>query len=178
MKCSHIQSVLSEYLDGQLSHVQATQVERHLTACDQCQSHWRLLRKTVRLVGHLGHEKCPVDLRATVTQATQRHRVRPRRVFTTPMAAATGVAAGLFGLVLAFGLLRTPFGHGTAPAHLASGEPAVIAEAIEPSVHDQYDLAAGMGSVDGLLLALPSERKHSGRASGGAGLRPHTNKSK
>jgi anti-sigma factor RsiW len=177
MKCSHIQSVLSEYLDGQLSHVQATQVEQHLTVCDSCQGQWRLLRKTVRLVAHLGHEKCPVDLRATVAMATQGRAPAPRWHLGLPLAAAAGVATGVTGLILMAGLLHPALGGRTLRAHLASGEPALVAEAVEPPLHDQYDLAAGMGSVDGLLLALPTERGHIKRPRISAQLRPRTNQS-
>jgi anti-sigma factor RsiW len=177
MKCSHIQSVLSEYLDGQLSHVQSSQVERHLLSCDECQGRWRMLRRTVRLVGHLGHEKCPVDLRATVAQATQARPAPSPWRSSVPAAAASGIAAGVVCLLLTAHLMRPTFGNGGLPARLAGANPAVVMEAVDAPVHDQYDLAAGMGSVDGLLLALPPERGHARRLNKEAELRPRTNKS-
>jgi anti-sigma factor RsiW len=164
-------------VDGQLSQVQASQVERHLLSCDECQGCWRMLRRTVRLVGHLGHEKCPVDLRATVAKATQGRPAPPPWRPSAPAAAASGIAAGMVCLLLTAHLLRPTFGNGSLPARLAGTGPAVIAEAAEPPVHDQYDLAAGMGSVDGLLLALPPERGHTRHLNKGVELRPRTNKS-
>lgn len=177
MKCSHIQSLLSEYLDGQLSAAQAEQVERHLTACDGCQGRWRMLRRTVRLVAHLGQEKCPVDLRAPVALAVSQTPAQRRLRFPLPMAALSGVATGIACLALLAGVVHPLFPGAVLPVHLNGEMPAVIADAAEPpSVHEQYDLTQGMG-LDGLLLALPPGKAHARRAGVSAELLPRTHKS-
>lgn len=175
MKCSHIQSLFSEYLDGQLSAAQADLVERHLTACDGCQSRWRMLRRTVRLVAHLGQEKCPVDLRARVALAVAGSRPKPAFRFPLPLAAVSGVATGLAALGVLAALFRPGLTDGL-PEKLKGETAAVVAEAPETAaVHDQVGLAQGMG-LDGLLLALPPDEAREERARLSGELVPRTHK--
>ena len=168
MKCSHCQSILSDYLDGELSPVQASHVRHHLEDCDVCAPRWRALRQTVRLVGHLGHERCPVDLRAGVTMAVQsRYAGRQFRFPVLPTAAVTGAA--LTGLAIGLAFLRV----GAAVPDMEASLPPAQSMVAEAPVHDQFDLATGLGSVDGLLLSLPTERRTSPPGAGES-LRPHS----
>src|SRR5690349_11650602 len=96
MKCSHVRASLSAYLDGELTGAQAVRLQRHLALCPACRHDWELLRRTVRLVGRMGRERCPVDLRSAVMQAVVR---TPREVRwgTRPLRAAlwSGLATSM-----------------------------------------------------------------------------------
>jgi anti-sigma factor RsiW len=163
MKCNQTINLLSDYLDGGLTPQVGEQVRSHLECCPQCRREWSALRQTVRLVGHFGTEKCPVDLKSHVLAAIQPQRPAPRPVFpfrrlTLWGGAATGVAAAVAGVML----LR--FG-GPPPAnvHLPTAPPAVVAES---RLHEQYDLVNGLGAADGRLLSLPPERVEQSHPSG------------
>lgn len=161
MKCSQIQSLLSEYLDGDLSPVQAAHVREHLDECCVCEARWRMLRQTVRLVAHMGTERCPVDLRASVSLAVQeRYTGTSRRspFFRVALlsGASTAVAAAAVGVVL----FRTHVNPATLPIP-QQAQAAVVAEA---PVHEQYDLATGLGTADGLLLSLPERGERNERS--------------
>lgn len=156
MKCSQVESILSDYLDGELSPVQAAQVRDHLHKCLRCEARWRMLRQTVRLVAHLGNEKCPVDLRPAVALAVQSPRAdRDRRAPLLSVALFGSAGTLVAAAALAAVLLVKPVPSGAQPVE-SDVLPAVVAEV---PVHEQYDLATGMGTTDGLLLALPSEEK-------------------
>lgn len=155
MKCSQVESILSDYLDGELNPVQAAQVRDHLHRCVRCEARWRMLRQTVRLVAHLGNEKCPVDLRPAVALAVQDHCVErsvrsPRLHFALFGSAGSLVAAAALAM-----MLIKP--HSSRPS-LPVAPPELPAVVAEVPVHEQYDLATGLGTTDGLLLSLPEGR--------------------
>jgi anti-sigma factor RsiW len=50
----HVERLLSDFLDGELSHEAAQQVEAHLADCPACAHHFRLLRRTVRFIQRKG----------------------------------------------------------------------------------------------------------------------------
>jgi len=158
MKCSQVQSLLSDYLDGELTAGQAAQVRGHLEHCGRCDTKWRMLRRTVRLVAHLGHERCPVDLRPGVALAVEQ-RYAGRR-WSLPFGGAlafSGMAAVTVLFVSAMLLFWRP---GTARGPLVSPVVSVASEVVaEAPLHEQYDLATGLGTTDGLLLAIPPEKK-------------------
>jgi anti-sigma factor RsiW len=156
MKCKQLETLLSEYLDGELPAPQAERVRQHLAECPRCAERWNGLRRTVRLVGHLGRETCPVDLRAGVLAAVGEAPPATRRS-AVPMghlwrrsgwsAAAAVVAAGVAVAVL----------HGGAPRPTALLHPALPLGSPAPSrLHDQFSLATSLGTTDGLLLAMPA----------------------
>ena len=158
MKCSQVQSVLSEYLDGELSIVQAAGVREHLDCCVCCEARWRMLRQTVRLVAHMGQEKCPVDLRAPVAMAVQhRYAGRRARFPFIPFAVISGAGTALAALVVGLSMLRPDIAVGGLEAAIPAEQPAVVAEA---PVHDRFELATGLGSTaDGILLAIRSDEQ-------------------
>ena len=154
MKCSQVQTSLSEYLDGGLGPVQGAHVREHLDHCEGCAAQWRALRQTVRLVAHLGNEKCPVDLRASVALAVQERTVRAARrpLFLSPRVLSGGGAFVAAATVLTgFVLLKPQMASGTLPRNVQQVQAAVAAQI---PVHDQYNLATGLGTTDGLLLSL------------------------
>ncbi|HTE17800.1 MAG TPA: zf-HC2 domain-containing protein [Armatimonadota bacterium] len=157
MKCSHCESLTSAYLDGELAEAQMERVREHLASCPRCAEDFNLLRRSVRLVGHLGQESCPVDLRASIAAAIpsarrERYSLSPRRF--VPLWG--GAVAGMAALVAAATLL-----------HVGEPQPSVTtAQAIaipaatpEGTLHEQYDLATGLGTADGLLLSIPAEAR-------------------
>ena len=130
MKCSQVQSVLSEYLDGELSIVQAAGVREHLDCCVCCEARWRMLRQTVRLVAHMGQEKCPVDLRTPVAMAVQhRYAGRRSRFPFVPFAVISGAGTALAALVVGLSMLRPDIAVGRLEATIPVEQPAVVAEA-------------------------------------------------
>lgn len=66
MRCPEVHSLLSEFLDGALPERRAYRVQAHLDTCAACDSRWQSLRRTVRVVGTMGREACPFDLRQNV----------------------------------------------------------------------------------------------------------------
>ncbi|HEY7296051.1 MAG TPA: zf-HC2 domain-containing protein [Dehalococcoidia bacterium] len=55
----HVERLLSDYLDGELSHEAAQQVEAHLAACATCARRFRSLRRTVRFIQSNG--RVPIE---------------------------------------------------------------------------------------------------------------------
>lgn len=55
----HVERLLSDYLDGELSHEAAQQVEAHLTECLACARRFRSLRRTVRFIQSNG--RVPIE---------------------------------------------------------------------------------------------------------------------
>lgn len=166
MKCNQTIGLLSDYLDGDLPPAVGEQVRSHLECCPRCRGEWSALRQTVRLVAHLGTEKCPVDLKSHVLAAIQPQPAAPRPRLPMPFpllrltlwgSAATGLAAAIAGVML-LRFAGPPAGH----AHAPTAPPAVVAES---RLHDQYDLVNGLGAADGLMLSLPPERVEQSRPS-------------
>jgi len=156
MNCPRIRPLLSDYLDGELSAERAEAVEQHLSGCPECTCLWRELRGTVRIVAHLGRQRCPVDLRSTVMQAVARPPARRvaglllRRILATLAGGSAVVASLLFPLVLQQSAGRLPIGG------QADGE---AAQSLPAPVHLQYNMATSLGTADGLLLSLPANQE-------------------
>jgi len=55
----HIEGLLSDFLDGELSHEAAQQVEAHLAGCAACARQFRSLRRTVRFIQSNG--RVPIE---------------------------------------------------------------------------------------------------------------------
>jgi anti-sigma factor RsiW len=156
MKCSQVQSMLSDYLDGELTAGQAAQIRGHLEHCGPCDGKWRMLRQTVRLVAHLGHERCPVDLRPQVALAVDQRYAGRRSPFVGRALTFSGVAASLVFVSATLYLWRPT-------VHRGALSPAAVVTAPEVAVdvplHEQFDLTTSLGTPDGLLLAIPADRK-------------------
>lgn len=152
MNCPRIRPLLSDHLDGELNAERAEAVEQHLSGCPECACLWRELRGTVRVVAHLGRQRCPVDLRSSVVQAIAQP---PARRAAGPMlrrlATLAGGGAVLAGLLLPL-LLQHPSSQ--LPSRRQPGSEA--AQTVAAPVHLQYNMATSLGTADGLLLSLPA----------------------
>lgn len=156
MNCPRIQPLLSDYLDGELNAERAEAVEHHLSGCPRCANLLRELRGTVRIVAHLGRQRCPVDLRAAVVQSIARPPARRATglLFRRLLAALAGGTAVAATLAFPLALQRSP-GHLTTGGQ-ANGE--TIPSLVAP-VHVQYNMATSLGTADGLLLSLPANQE-------------------
>lgn len=160
MNCPRIQPLLSDYLDGELNAERAAAVEHHLAECPDCSRLWQELRGTVRIVAHLGRQRCPVDLRPAVMQAVSRTPARPaaglllRRIVT----AVAGGGAVIAGFALPFMLQ-----HSGAPLPSGDRLPGNGGPSLASPVHVQYNMATSLGTADGLLLSLPTNPEGTAR---------------
>lgn len=98
MSCEQVDSLLNEYLDGELDSVTAATVEAHLAECDSCRQTYEQLRAICGAVGRLA-EPVPDGLHKKIMTAVRTEaRVSRRRRLTSWFGA--GVAAMLcVGLV-------------------------------------------------------------------------------
>lgn len=156
MNCPKVQQLLSEHLDGELGTERAAGVERHLAHCPACAAEWRALRATVRMVGHLGRQECPVDLRPAVVRAVAREPLRRpagmllQRAFAVAVGGSAVLACLSLPLVLKSAVLT---GAGSFSGVVQKPTPPPAAP-----LHIQYNMATVLGPTDGLLLALPTRR--------------------
>ncbi|MGV3724896.1 MAG: anti-sigma factor family protein [Actinomycetota bacterium] len=164
MNCPKVQPLLSELLDGDLDAERTGAVERHLAQCPACAAEWRSLRATVRLVGHLGRQECPVDLRAAVLQSVAHTPARrPGPSFLQrAMAVTVGGSAVLACLSLPLVLQRASLQGGRSFTGILSQS---VPVSMAP-VHTEYDMATVLGPTDGLLLAVPARSAGSSKANG------------
>lgn len=161
MNCPKVQLLLSDYLDGELTSERATAVEQHLYGCAECTRLWRELRGTVRIVGHLGRQRCPVDLRSAVVQSVARTPARPASVVLRRV--LVSLAGG--SVVLASLALPLLLPHAAARLSSAADRRATAPEeTLTAPVHVQYNMANSLGTADGLLLSLPAEPENALRA--------------
>lgn len=100
MSCEQVDSLLNEYLDGELDSVTAAAVEAHLAECDCCRQTYEQLRAICGAVGELA-EPVPDGLHKKIMTAVRAEaRVSRRRRLTSWFGA--GVAA-----MLCVGLIAT-----------------------------------------------------------------------
>ena len=114
MRCAHVRSMLSAYLDGAITGKQMHGLSGHLRTCRSCSNEYEGLRRTQAMLAAIGRTKAPDDLSLKVRlaishEAARRHRpylegmsVRLENALRVFMVPAT---TGLVATVLAFGLL-------------------------------------------------------------------------
>jgi anti-sigma factor (TIGR02949 family) len=61
--CSHLVSLLSDYLDGRLPADVRVDLEQHLSGCSECTAFVGTFRSTVSLLHSLSEEDLPEELR-------------------------------------------------------------------------------------------------------------------
>lgn len=101
--CSAVSDMLSAYLDGELSELEAKRVEKHLHACPRCQQEFDELQDTLNLVQSFGLLKAPPDLRVDIVREIERIQSAREKLmawFPTPGLRAAAIAASLVMLVL------------------------------------------------------------------------------
>lgn len=153
MSCRHIQTQLSEYLDSELPQASTDRVRAHLSLCPECRQEWEELRNSVRLVAHMGGERCPVDLRPGIMTAIMlQSPARPR--YRQPMLWSGAVAAAAVALLTP--IMLGGIGSRSVQAEsLPTGPPGFTGTG---PLQRQLHLANTLGPTDGLLLGLAGER--------------------
>ena len=123
MSCDRIQSLLSPYLDGNVTGGDMRQISEHLAACPACNRTFSALRATQQAVAGLGRRKAPSELELRIRLALSREAsMTPRRrlegllvhfenackAFMVPAAAGALSAVVFFGLLLGLFALPQP----------------------------------------------------------------------
>jgi anti-sigma factor RsiW len=62
-RCSHLLSLLTDYLDGRLPEDLRTELEQHLSGCSDCTTFVSTYRSTVSLLQSLDEDDLPPELR-------------------------------------------------------------------------------------------------------------------
>jgi hypothetical protein len=114
MKCTKVNSLLSQYLDGALDVSHARKMEEHLGGCSTCQLEFNGLQQMKVAVASVGRRTAPDDLALRVRLAISRERANVRvsplaslrfRMENTFNAFMVPATAGLLSAILFFGLL-------------------------------------------------------------------------
>jgi anti-sigma factor RsiW len=53
LRCRHVVTILTDYLDGALDPVTSARIEEHLAACDGCDAALEQFRMTISLTGRV-----------------------------------------------------------------------------------------------------------------------------
>jgi anti-sigma factor RsiW len=123
MSCNQTQSLLSVYLDGQVTGKQMQGVAQHLASCDQCHARFRGLQQAQQLLAAVGRRKAPPELALRLRLALSREASRsPRRrlqgllvqvedalnSFMVPATAGVLSAIIFFGVLMGFFAMPQP----------------------------------------------------------------------
>lgn len=92
-----LRSLLSAYIDGEVSETEAGVVEEHLAGCAECQHEMESLRATVDLLGQMPELPLPHSFTLSAAPAD----IVPKRPFTWAPALATSLAGLLLVALLA-----------------------------------------------------------------------------
>jgi len=137
MGCQEVRSLLSEYLDGEISAREGGMVKDHLAECEDCARELEILRGTAKLLLSVGEVEPPDGLLACIEAATIRRRTVRRRLraaldplFRLPVY-ARWTAASAAAAVLAIAVVLHPGIRG--PLVVKPGSPRVEIAAKQPS---------------------------------------------
>jgi len=78
MRCSHVQSQLSAYADGELNAVQSQRVAAHVAGCAECAGEYELLRSVISMAALVPEEESPAGLRERILLAARSLEHQPR----------------------------------------------------------------------------------------------------
>ena len=67
--CREVVELATDYVDGAMTPAQATLFELHLNFCDGCDSFLDQIRQTSKLVGKVGEEAVPGELKDSLLAA-------------------------------------------------------------------------------------------------------------
>jgi predicted anti-sigma-YlaC factor YlaD len=59
LSCDEVVRLVSDYLEGVLTHAEAARFEAHIVMCDGCAAYLDQMRETIRLVGELPERSVP-----------------------------------------------------------------------------------------------------------------------
>jgi anti-sigma factor RsiW len=63
ISCQELVELVTDYLEGSLSPVEAARFEHHLTLCEGCAFYVEQIRMTIAAVGRIGEEDVPAGVR-------------------------------------------------------------------------------------------------------------------
>jgi anti-sigma factor (TIGR02949 family) len=69
MRCREVVELMTEYLEGALSHAERMRFEQHIEGCDGCRAYLEQLRRTRDVLGKVGEEPVPAHLRSELMKA-------------------------------------------------------------------------------------------------------------
>lgn len=61
LNCQHLVELVTDYLEGKLSHDDRSQLEQHLCYCDPCVRYIEQMRQVLRATGRITEESVPKD---------------------------------------------------------------------------------------------------------------------
>jgi anti-sigma factor RsiW len=96
MECKEAVSLMHEYLDGDLSQGGLQLLNRHLTQCTDCRSHYKQLESTDASMHLLLHESPPADLAGRIMRAVPQPKKQPTWLDWIKRHPAVSVAAVFF----------------------------------------------------------------------------------
>ena len=67
--CREMVELVTDYLEGRLTHWDRFQFERHIADCDGCTRYLEQMRTTIRLTGSLREEDVPPAAREALLEA-------------------------------------------------------------------------------------------------------------
>jgi hypothetical protein len=79
LQCPEAKRMLSPYLDGVVTGTEMLALERHLSACSNCNEQYSSLRNTQRLLANVTRPKAPVDLGLKLRLAISREVAQAKR---------------------------------------------------------------------------------------------------
>jgi anti-sigma factor RsiW len=75
--CQEAVELVTEYLEGSLSHRERRRFERHLRACPNCAAYLEQIRTTIRLTGSISPEDLTEQARRDLVDLYRRFSPRP-----------------------------------------------------------------------------------------------------
>lgn len=155
---THIDELLSSYLDDELSERQHTEVKRLISHDQRIAGRLRELEKCRELLGSLPHQEAPAGILEAVKEsfaqtalvgeykARREHRAGVRNLFVRRLAAAAAMIAvvGALGLVV-FSIVR-PQG-GERELALTDRRPGTVEQKISPATTDALQTDKGSGVI-------------------------------
>jgi len=159
------QENLSAFLDGQLTPLERSHVERHLEECAACRADLEALRHTVALLHAVPAVKPPRSFFIPVGEVTRQRQVQRRRLAYVYVQAATAVATVLLVLVVSGdALLRY---QAAKPAATLRVSPALVTRPVEVATEEVISMPAAVPQQSPEIpTAAPTESVDAGEARG------------
>lgn len=163
MQCRRIQNKLSEYLDGELSPAERSQVQAHLQGCADCRAEAAALRRTAMMARDLGGFEPPPTLAYRLDPAIIAQRAAaPEPVSWGARLRGILVPAGSFATVAAsLALAISIMGRPPVPISPAGNAPANVANGTGPSYVQQNATVMADGHKASPAVAPPAGEPNS-----------------
>ena len=79
MNCKYIQDLLIEYLENKLNQEQTSEVENHLTTCEQCKNEYHLAKQFLHAINDIEDEQPSANLRMNFNQLLEEEKEIQRK---------------------------------------------------------------------------------------------------